>query len=82
MTTYIYSDILSACTKRSRKLQCSIVPDVVMSGFPVILTKNLTYALTLNVIAHIGKNPVKASKRGWSKRPEIRTMGVSYCKLS
>jgi hypothetical protein len=81
LTTYIICNILRVCIKRRKKLRCSIVLDADMNGFPAILTKNLMYALTLNVIAHIGKNPVRKSKRGWSKMPEVRAMGVDSCKL-
>ena len=67
LTTYILYDILEVCIERKERLQCSIVPDVVMNGFPVILTKNHEFAPTLSAIALTGKNPVRASKRGLSK---------------
>ena len=58
LTTHIYSDILEVCIKRRKKSQYSVVPDVVMNGFLVILTKNHECVPILNATALTGKNPV------------------------
>jgi len=80
LTTYIYYDILRVCTKRSGKLQCSVAPDVIMNGLHATLTKNHECAPILNATALTGKNLARKSKRGWSKRPEIRAMSVGSCR--
>jgi len=80
LTTYIWYDILGVCIKRRKKLQCSVVPDAIMSGFPVILIKNHECVPILNATAHIGKNPVIESKRGWSKEQGVRAMSVGSCR--
>ena len=71
--------ILTVCIKKKEKSRYSVAPDVVMSGFPRILTKNQECAPILNVIAPIGKNPVKASKRSWFERPRLRATNVNCC---
>ena len=66
LTTYIYNDILAIChIKRRKRLQSLIVPDAGTNGILVTLKKNQRFAL--NAIALIGKNPVKKSKREWSR---------------
>jgi hypothetical protein len=52
----------------------SVAPDADMSGLPVILIKNHECVPIPNVTALIGKNPVRASKRGWSKETQLREM--------
>jgi len=66
LTTHIYNDILVIChIKRKKSSQSSIVPDACTNGILVTLKKNQRFAL--NAIALIGKNPVKKSKREWSR---------------
>ena len=65
LTTYTISDILWVCIKRRKSLQSSIVPDACTNGILVTLKKNQRFAL--NAIALIGKNPVRKSKREWSR---------------
>jgi hypothetical protein len=70
-------DILVICIKKKERLLCSIVPDAVMSGFPVILTKNHECVPILSAIALIGRNPVRESKRRWSEMSEPLRMDVN-----
>ena len=68
LTTYIYRDILHMiCIKKRKGYGYFTVSGVGMSGFPVILTGNHVSAPIRNVIALIGKNPVRPSKRKWSR---------------
>jgi len=68
LTTYIYYDILlRICIKKRKKYGHSAVSDVGMNGFLVTLKRSHVFALIRNVIALIGKNPARTSKKGWSK---------------
>jgi hypothetical protein len=80
-TTYMLYDIFLICIKRKGKLQCSVVPDAVMSGFPAIPTKNQGFAPILNATVLTGRNLAKESKRGWSKRLGVMAMSVGYGRL-
>jgi hypothetical protein len=64
LTRYVSYGISLICIKEKERLLYSVVLDAVMSGFPIILTKNHECAPILNAIALTGKNPVRASKRG------------------
>jgi hypothetical protein len=64
-------DILVICIRERGKSQYSVAPDAAMSGFPRIRIKNQKCAPIQNVIAPIGKNRVKLSKRKWFEiRPQ------------
>ena len=63
----IISDILSVCIEKRKKCGYSIVFDVGMSGFPVTPKKSRVSALIQSVTVLIGKNPVRKSKREWSR---------------
>ena len=58
LTTYIYNDILAIChTKKRKRSQHSIAPDVVTNGYHAILKKSQRFARIQSATAHTGKNP-------------------------
>jgi len=57
LTTYIYNDILAIChTKKRKRSQHSIAPDVVTNGYHAILKKSQRFARIQNATAHTGKS--------------------------
>lgn len=78
LTTYIYHDILHMiCIDKRKKYGYFAVSDVGMNGFHVTITKSHVSAPIQNVTALIGKNPVRVSKRGWSRDSSIKAMDGS-----
>ncbi|MBI3040675.1 MAG: hypothetical protein HYY80_03355 [Chloroflexi bacterium] len=57
LTTYIYNDILAIChTKKRKRSQHSIAPDVVTNGYHAILKKSQRFVRIQSATAHIGKS--------------------------
>ncbi len=66
LTTYMITDILVIChIKRRKSLQSSIAPGACTNGILVTLKKNQRFVQVATV--PIGKNPVRKSKREWSR---------------